>query len=64
MDIIQNLIDQIEQQYPDVTCSLQENEHTIIFFNKHGLPRLSVVIKSIFGLRINVDLFDYDKKLT
>jgi hypothetical protein len=66
--MIEQLLDQIHAKYPEAACSIQEKDGTIFFFDKHGLPKLSLVIKQIvqnpFGSpTVIVDLFDYDKKL-
>lgn len=61
--MIDDLLDQIHQRYPELVCSAQEKDGSIIFFNKEGLPKLSIVIKHIFGRQITVDLFEYDNKL-
>ena len=61
--MIEDLLDQIHQRYPELASCAQEKDGAIIFFNEHGLPRVSVVIKRVIGGQIVVDLFEYDKKL-
>lgn len=63
MKILDDLINQIHQRYPELVSCIQEKDGTLIFFNEYGLPRVSVIIKSIRGPNVVVDLFEYDKKL-
>lgn len=66
--MIDELLDQVHAKYPKLVCCTQEKDGTIIFFDEHGLPRVSLDIKQIvqnpFGpAQAVVDLFEYDKKL-
>jgi len=66
--MINDIVDQVHAQYPELVYCVQQKDESIIFFNKHGLPRVSLIIKQIiqnpFGPpQAVVDLFEYDKKL-
>lgn len=66
--MIDNIIDQIHDKYPETVSCIQEKDGTIFFFDKYGLTKLSLKIKQIiqqpFGSpQIVVDLFEYEKKL-